>query len=55
LFSPIKAKEGEDSLEKASIAFEKLQEEQARNASLFSNESIRASAIDPAILYGLPR
>ena len=54
-FSPIKAKEGEDSLEKAAIAFERLQEEQARNASLFSNESKRASDIDPAILYGLPR
>jgi len=52
-FSPIKSKEGEDSLEQAAQALNKMQEEQALSAPLFSFEGKRGADIDPALLYGL--
>lgn len=54
-FSPIKAKEGADSLVQAAHAFEYLQAEQAHHLATPIPKDLRASAIDPALLYGLPR
>ena len=52
-FSPIKAQVGEDSLERASEAFQRVQEEQAKKAkTLFSFENRSGADIDPALLYG---
>ena len=52
-FSPIKGRTGDDSLEQASHAFEKLQEAQAEKAPHLLSQGKSPSDIDPAILYGI--
>ena len=50
-FSPIKAKTGEDSLEQASMAFERLQRGQMNRVGWELGEGHNASSLDPADLY----
>lgn len=54
-FSPIKAKEGADSLAQAALAFETLQAEQAKHLTTPLPQDSKAGFLDPALIYGLPR
>ena len=52
LFSPVKNKTGEDSLETARLHFQRVQREQAVRAKMEEERVSKAESIDPAELYG---